>query len=101
MCLVSGWLPFEKHSLKSLQTSEREIKVTKVATEGEEYPSGRYKHAAACLDYEGSSPRLLVTGGRDDYNPLSDVWLLDVQARRWKQVLIAHFTCKLGSGSTY
>ncbi len=69
-----------------LQISEGEIKVHKVPMEGGECPSIRSWHAAVCLDYGGSDPHLLMTGGWDNRNPLSDVWLLDVNTWKWKQV---------------
>ena len=54
---------------------------------GESYPVGRSVHATVCLGYGGDQPQLLVTGGVDGGNNiLSDVWLLDVETRRWREV---------------
>ena len=48
---------------------------------------GRDGHAAACLGFGGDHPHLLVTGGEDDDdNTLSDVWTLDIESRRWREV---------------
>ena len=49
-------------------------------------PVGRSGHAAVCLESaEGSS--LLITGGKDkDNNVLDDIWVLDLQSDRWKEV---------------
>ena len=48
---------------------------------------GRSGHATVCLGYGGDQPQLLVTGGVDGgSNILSDVWLLDVETRRWREV---------------
>lgn len=50
---------------------------------------GRRNHAAVCVDYGGDHPQLLVTGGRDNANKiLSDVWMLDLQSWKWKEVSI-------------
>ena len=56
---------------------------------GEPCPVGRTRHATVCLGYGGDQPQLLVTGGVDsDDNILSDVWLLDVESRRWREVRV-------------
>ena len=49
---------------------------------------GRSGHATVCLGYGGDQPQLLVTGGRGGRgdNILSDVWVLDVDSRRWREV---------------
>ena len=55
--------------------------------EGQPCPVGRSRHAAACLGYGGDHPQLLVTGGVDkDLNVLSDVWVLNLQSGRWREV---------------
>ena len=55
--------------------------------EGEPCPVKRSGHAAVCLGYGGDHPQLLVTGGSGGGNKvLSDVWILDIQSRRWKEV---------------
>lgn len=49
----------------------------------------RESHTAVCLDYGGDRPQLLVVGGHEeDYEVLSDVWLLDVQSGKWKEVCV-------------
>ena len=56
--------------------------------EGETWPVGRCEHAATCLGY-GSQPQLLVTGGRDRNDKvLCDIWLLNVQSGRWREVSV-------------
>ena len=61
---------------------------SKMDTQGESCPKGRDSHAAVCLGYGGDHPQLLVTGGFDGIRALSDVWLLDVQSGRWKEVRV-------------
>ena len=61
---------------------------SKMDTQGESCPKGRDSHAAVCLGYGGDHPQLLVTGGWDGYSVLSDVWLLDVQSGRWREVRV-------------
>ena len=60
---------------------------SKMDTQGESCPNVRYGHAAVCLGYGGDHPQLLVTGG-DGIHILSDVWLLDVQSGRWREVRV-------------
>ncbi len=62
---------------------------SKVDSEGP-CPVGRYFHSAACLDYGGDNPQLVVAGGTggDVLMVLSDVWILDVNSRRWRKVRI-------------
>jgi len=56
-------------------------------SEGAPWPVGRDDHAACCLNFEEDEPVLLMTGGTDDNgNTLNDVWLLDVNSRRWREV---------------
>ena len=51
------------------------------------YPVGRQRHTAVSLWNGGDHPQLLVTGGTDENDKvLSDTWLLDLHARRWKEV---------------
>ena len=71
--------------------SDREISVHKVSVEAGECPSARSWHAAVCVDYGGSTPQLLVTGGWDNRNPVNDIWMLDVQTWKWKQVQCSGF----------
>ena len=62
---------------------------SKMDTQGESCPKGRDEHAAVCLGYGGDHPQLLVTGGwAGGGDVLSDVWLLDVQSGRWKEVRV-------------
>ena len=53
-------------------------------------PSARTHHTACCLvgPLTGQEhPLLLVVGGiRRDHAALDDVWLLDIDGRRWKEV---------------
>ena len=46
----------------------------------------RWDHTAVCLGYGGDNPKLLVIGGRSPEKALNDVWMLDLQSRRWKEV---------------
>ena len=61
---------------------------SKMDTQGESCPEERFDHAAVCLGYGGDHPQLLVTGGYDGSSVLSDVWLLDVQSGRWREVRV-------------
>ena len=61
---------------------------SKMDTQGESCPNERNDHAAVCLGYGGDHPQLLVTGGFDGRRVLSDVWLLDVQSGRWREVRV-------------
>ena len=63
---------------------------SKMDTQGESCPEGRNSHAAVCLGYGGDNPQLLVTGGLESHldDILSDVWLLDVQSGRWREVRV-------------
>ena len=53
---------------------------------GEPCPMKRWDHTAVCLGYGGDNPKLLVIGGRSPEKALNDVWMLDLQSRRWKEV---------------
>ena len=58
-----------------------------VGLEGEPRPVGRSCHDAVSLGYGGDYPHLLITGGRgDDDTVLQDIWMLDLQSGRWKEV---------------
>ena len=61
---------------------------SKMDTQGESSPEGRYLHAAVCLGYGGDHPQLLVTGGHGSDHTLNDVWLLEVQSGRWREVRV-------------
>ena len=55
--------------------------------EGIPRPVGRSTHVAVCLGYGGDNPKLLMTGGRDANKvTLNDVWILDLDSRKWKEV---------------
>ncbi len=48
---------------------------------------GRSNHAAVCLWNGGDHSQLFITGGLDKNNKaLSDAWILDLQAGRWREV---------------
>ena len=52
-----------------------------------ELPEPRDRHAACCLNYNGSHPQLLISGGLDRRDQvLGDCWLLCVVMRRWRKV---------------
>ena len=56
---------------------------------GEPCPVGRMTHAAVHLDYGKDRSQLLIIEGIDnDNNVLSDVWMLDLQSWKWKEVRI-------------
>ena len=61
---------------------------SKMDTQGESCPRRRSNHAAVCLGCGGDHPQLLVTGGWAGGDVLSDVWLLDVQSGRWREVRV-------------
>ena len=46
----------------------------------------RWDPAAVCLGYGGDHPKLLVIGGNSYDRVWNDVWMLDLQSRRWKEV---------------
>ena len=55
--------------------------------EGTPWPVERSSHAACCLNYGEEYPQLLVTGGVDkNATTLWDVWILDVNSGRWREV---------------
>ncbi len=63
---------------------------------GEPCPVGRSTYAAVCLDYGGAHPQLLVTGGVGGGDKvLSDMWMLDVQSGRWREVSVHLAVIKL------
>ena len=60
-----------------------------VHKEGEPCPVARDSHASVCLSYGGDHPELLITGGIDDNDKvLSDMWILNLQSGRWREVSI-------------
>ena len=55
--------------------------------EGAPWPAERSSHAACCLNYGQDHPQFLVTGGIDkNGNTINDMWILDVQSGRWREV---------------
>ena len=62
---------------------------SKMDTQGESCPEQRFRHAAVSLGYGGDHPQLLVTGGwGSDLDVLSDLWMLDMQSGRWREVRV-------------
>ena len=60
---------------------------SKVEREVEPRPEARSAHPTICLGYGGDHPHLLVLGGYGDgLRTLYDVWLLDIQSMKWKEV---------------
>ena len=56
---------------------------------GEPCPMGRVGHTAVCLGYGEPHPQVLVIGGLDgSLEVLSDVWILDMHSRHWREVSI-------------
>ena len=61
----------------------------KLDVKGESCPIKRAGHAAVCLGYGGDHPQLLVTGGIDSHLVVKhDIWMLDVQSGRWREVRV-------------
>ena len=57
---------------------------------GGPWPEERAGHAACCLNYGQQFPQLLVTGGLDTQSrPLGDVWTLDLERGKWREVSIS------------
>ena len=52
---------------------------------GKPWPAKRYRHAATCLQYGGSNPQLLISGGYN-FEPLNDIWILNLQTESWTEV---------------
>lgn len=57
-----------------------------ITKKGGAYPRARMSHACVCLGYGGDCPQLLVTGGWDNTNSLSDMWTLDIQTVQFRKV---------------
>ena len=54
---------------------------------GDSWPSARANHAACCLNYDKTHPKLLVHGGLDkERSVLGDMWMLDVNSGKWTEV---------------
>ena len=63
--------------------------VTKVERgQGEPWPLGRFGHAACCLNYGEAHPKLLMSGGVNEWEVLADMWILDVDSGKWTEVKI-------------
>ena len=62
--------------------------VTKVEpVPGDPWPLERGGHSACCLNYGESWPQLLVSGGLHGViEVLKDMWILDVNSGKWKEV---------------
>ena len=47
-------------------------------------------HAVSCIGFSSGRPQMLLSGGRHDHNPdsepLGDIWMFDLQSRKWKEV---------------
>ena len=57
--------------------------------EGEPWPVERLYHTACCLGYAGDHVHLVVFGGVSrDSKALKDMWLFNVQLKKWKEVRI-------------
>ena len=55
--------------------------------QGEPWPFNRAGHAACCLNYGKEGPQVLISGGVSRFNSIyKDMWLLDVNSGKWKQV---------------
>lgn len=68
-------------------------------TQDEPWPVRRGNHAACCLNYGEDHPQLLVSGGLDnELKVLGDMWILDVNSRKWEKVicLFVHAVSLLG-----
>lgn len=58
-----------------------------VPKSGEAWPMGRVEHAACCLGF-GERPQLLLIGGLCEGNrTLNDIWIMDLESMKWKEVL--------------
>ena len=50
-------------------------------------PVKRGYHGACCLNYGEDHPKVLISGGLDeDDNVLGDMWILDVNSGKWREV---------------
>ena len=55
--------------------------------QGDPWPEERAGHAACCLNYNRNNPIVLVSGGLSMTNRvLRDLWILDVDYGKWKEV---------------
>ena len=46
----------------------------------------RSNHAAVCLGFGGEHPQLLISGGLGNKKVLNDLWILDVNTKKWRKV---------------
>ena len=50
-------------------------------------PVERQNHGACCLNYGEDHPKLLISGGLNEYGDvLRDMWILDVNSGKWTEV---------------
>ena len=61
---------------------------TKLSRSGKgPWPVERCGHAACCINYNQKRPKVLISGGHDNFfMGFSDLWILDVDAGRWWKV---------------
>ena len=62
--------------------------------QGEPWPVGRACYDACCLNYGDDHPIVLVYGGRNkNQKTLGDMWMLDVNAGKWTEVMMSFTHC--------
>lgn len=71
-----------------------------VPKSGEAWPIGRVEHAACCLGF-GERPQLLLIGGLYEGNKtLNDIWILDLESMKWREVHTLDIFCGLNYSSS-
>ena len=51
------------------------------------WPVRRSRHAACCLNYGEDHPKVLISGGLNEYNSvLGDLWIADINSGKWTEV---------------
>lgn len=71
-----------------------------VPRSGEAWPIGRVEHAACCLGF-GERPQLLLIGGLYEGNKtLNDIWILDLESMKWREVHTLDIFCGLNYSSS-
>ncbi len=56
------------------------------------------QHAACCLDFNTENPHLLISGGRLKYQlPPKDIWILNLAAATWMEVIASYTVCRVGN----
>ena len=51
------------------------------------WPVRRSRHAACCLNYGEDHPKVLLSGGLNEYNSvLGDLWIVDINSGKWTEV---------------